>query len=285
MPEGGPLSDPLEGQLWSFHRFFQFTWDFILATGSPLCKGTRTFPGQGRPARRSRTSGPRAEELHLEEGQGDRGRVDHLEGAGGPAALRVDYPRHDLLAGPGFFLDQDREVAASEPVEDGEEVLHRPRLRDETGPGIIAAREGRRRLPQLAGHAARELSGTDLGEDVPRPRRNIAVIPLEECQELDEGPENRGEVVPGDPAGPGQARWPYQHPPGDRGLVAPASALKPGVAQGSWRDASRIGDRKPSGQRSRSRYSRAADVSEDGRAEARWGKCPLGRAVGRGLFR
>src|SRR5205814_8736828 len=50
-----------------------------------------------------------AEELALEERLRQRRTVDGDEGLAGPRARRVDAARHQLLAGAGLALDQDRD--------------------------------------------------------------------------------------------------------------------------------------------------------------------------------
>ena len=83
-----------------------------------------------------------AEELALHQILRDRGRVDGDEGLLRPRAVRVQRPRHQLLAGAGLAGDQHRDLRLGQAADGAKHLLHGRRLADDLRRGDRLGRRG-----------------------------------------------------------------------------------------------------------------------------------------------
>ena len=98
----------------------------LLELADPLAIGSREGPALV------------AEHLALQQVFGDGGAVDRPERPRGAAAVVVDGPSHQFLAGAGLAKDQHRYVLGGDPADSLVDLLHGGAAADEQVRGILS---------------------------------------------------------------------------------------------------------------------------------------------------
>ena len=87
-----------------------------------------------------------SEQFRLHQVPGYGGHIQSDKRLARPGAVAVQSARHQLLASPGFPVDEDGDVAVREPSDGAEDLLHRRRLANNLGLWQLL---GARRCPPL----------------------------------------------------------------------------------------------------------------------------------------